>query len=363
MAPAFGVSIQPEAGCAQVLGPMLAEGAVDRIEWTVDTAHNGRRLPGWFVQLLRSFAPHGRLVAHGVGASWMSPAHSPGPWLAQSARLLAALPARHLTEHVGWNVGGQQVFGAPLPPPPRSRTAWELVAQRMNLARQQLGVPVGLEVLALAWSPSDVEWRGPAWGWLVERLPETVLHLDVHNIWCQAATFGLDPIALLERLPLSHVRLAHISGGRWSQPLEDAPPVRRDTHDDGVPEDLWTLLDAALSRCPALDAVFFERIAGTWDDPGGIRADLDRLQGALSRPIAPQLPSPVRSAIDWIDDTPAQLGAWQAAVTRAARTQDPTQLTAALRSGPYQDAFHDLDQRMVHTVLELTRRWSRWSVP
>jgi uncharacterized protein (UPF0276 family) len=54
----------------------------------------------------------------------------------------------------------------------------------------------------------------------------------------------------------------HVSGGS----VVDG--VRRDTHDDAVPEPVWALLRAVLPRVPACDVVIVERIAGSFDAPG-----------------------------------------------------------------------------------------------
>jgi uncharacterized protein (UPF0276 family) len=56
--------------------------------------------------------------------------------------------------------------------------------------------------------------------------------------------------------------------------------VRRDTHDDRVPEPVWELLRAVRARVPACEAVFLERIDRSFGQPGAgeaFVADFDRL--------------------------------------------------------------------------------------
>jgi uncharacterized protein (UPF0276 family) len=66
-------------------------------------------------------------------------------------------------------------------------------------------------------------------------------------------------------MPLARVRELHVSGGSWSQvsTAEGPRPFRRDTHDGPIPEQVFALLAFSLPRCPALEAVFVERLGGT----------------------------------------------------------------------------------------------------
>jgi hypothetical protein len=61
--------------------------------------------------------------------------------------------------------------------------------------------------------------------------------------------------------PLNKVREIHISGGSWEQ-VESDPDlrIRRDTHDDAVPAEVFSLLDMALDRCPECKYVVLEQL-------------------------------------------------------------------------------------------------------
>ena len=54
----------------------------------------------------------------------------------------------------------------------------------------------------------------------------------------------------------------HVSGGSWSQSTT-GELIRRDTHDDDVPDAVFGLIPLALARCPNVEAVIFERLGGT----------------------------------------------------------------------------------------------------
>jgi uncharacterized protein (UPF0276 family) len=108
------------------------------------------------------------------------------------------------------------------------------------------------------------------------------LLLDLHDIYCQVKNFDLEPEPLLKSYPLARVRELHVSGGSWSEStLANTPPIRRDTHDEAVREDLWPLLHKALQLCPNVQAVIFERLGGTIPtehDAAQFRDDYARLR-------------------------------------------------------------------------------------
>src|SRR5262245_56053470 len=114
-----------------------------------------------------------------------------------------------MSEYFGLVIVFGFVDGAPLPVP---ATAAALAIGRDRLARLGAAAraPVGVENLALAFGPSDVDAQGP----FLEALLAPVdgyLVLDLHNLWCQAVNFARDPRALLATYPLARARVLHVS--------------------------------------------------------------------------------------------------------------------------------------------------------
>src|SRR5690606_36667464 len=105
------------------------------------------------------------------------------------------------------------------------------------------GRPVGLENLALALRRYDAEALPD---FLEELLADVdgFIVLDLHNLYCQAHTFGIDPCSLMGRYSAARVRELHLSGGRFATAAGRS--FRRDTHDEAIPEAVLGLLDAAL---------------------------------------------------------------------------------------------------------------------
>lgn len=75
-------------------------------------------------------------------------------------------------------------------------------------------------------------------------------------------------LELLNLYPLSKVREMHLSGGSWSRSVSGARlAVRRDTHDDAVPQEVFNLTALALKLCPNVEFVILERLGYTMMEP------------------------------------------------------------------------------------------------
>jgi uncharacterized protein (UPF0276 family) len=113
------------------------------------------------------------------------------------------------------------------------------------------------------------------------------LLLDLHNLYCQAQNFAVEPEQLALGMPLERVREIHVSGGSWSAVhTPDGPrPFRRDTHDGAIPEEVFALLAFVIPRCPRLEVVLMERLGNTLTTPQAVaqyRADYERSRSIVS---------------------------------------------------------------------------------
>jgi len=185
---------------------------------------------------------------------------------------------RHFSEHFGFMTAGDFHRGAPLPLPRRPGT---LVLARERFARlaEVVSRPLGLENLALAMSEEDAREHGRFLAEIVSAVPDGFVILDLHNLYCQLHNFGVGWEDLLEGYPLERVREMHVSGGSWGEaPSAPGRAIRRDTHDDAVPERVFELLEEILPRCPAVEAVVFERLGHTLPDRGSRERFLEVLK-------------------------------------------------------------------------------------
>ena len=80
------------------------------------------------------------------------------------------------------------------------------------------------------------------------------LLLDVNNVFVSACNHGFDPFAYLDGIPAQHVRQIHLAGHSQGDGL------LIDTHDQPVPDGVWTLHAHAVARCGPV-ATMIERDA------------------------------------------------------------------------------------------------------
>lgn len=259
-----GVSYMYEPAFNRAILPLLESGDIDVLEWSFDTVADHRTLPDWIKSLLQAYSDEDRLYAHGVyfsllGGSWG--ARQIG-WLDNWRALQDAYSFRHISEHFGFMTSRHAHHGCPLPVPLNDASI-ELGHQRLGALQQASRCPVGVENLALAFSPGQVLSHGDFLRQLVTPVGGFVV-LDLHNVYCQSVNFGIDISTLIQSYPLKRVREIHLSGGSWAHSDYQESPVRRDTHDDAIPSEILDILPFTMQHCPNLDVVFIERLGETF---------------------------------------------------------------------------------------------------
>lgn len=246
--------------------PLFESEKVEAIEWSFDALYNLHQIPGWFTDLLATFGNEGRLIGHGVffslfSGGWSKPQQD---WLDHLRTISRQFPFDHISEHFGFMTGEDFHKGAPLGIPFNKST---LAIGRDRLARiaEACNCPVGLENLAFSYSPREVGEQGE----FLEQLLAPVngfLILDLHNVYCQSHNFAINAVELIKHYPLNRVREIHISGGSWEQShVEPGKLIRRDTHDDSVPQEVFELLAATIPCCPQLKFVVLEQLGSGLD--------------------------------------------------------------------------------------------------
>ncbi|MEO1262410.1 MAG: DUF692 family multinuclear iron-containing protein [Bacteroidota bacterium] len=241
--------------------PLFAEEKVQAIEWSFDTLFKVRDIPGWFVELLETFGKEGRLVGHGVFFSLFSGKWSPeqSDWLRRLERMSKHFSFDHVTEHFGFMTGADFHKGAPISIP-FNDTSLAIGQDRLKRIFNACQCPVGLENLALAYSLEEVKRHGEFLHRLIEPVNGFII-LDLHNLYCQLHNFAVDFSEIIELYPLDRVREIHISGGSWeSSQISPGTIVRRDTHDEQVPPEVFELLKKAIPLCPNLKFVVLEQL-------------------------------------------------------------------------------------------------------
>jgi uncharacterized protein len=267
--------------------PLLASQRVGGIEWSFDTLDQQQAIPDWFGDLLQHYAQAGRLVGHGVFFSLFS-----GRWHSEQQawlNLLALLSQQyqfdHITEHFGFMSGANFHQGAPLSPPFNSATL-TLGHDRLLRIQDACRCPVGLENLAIAYREEEVKRQGDFLAQLLVPVNGFII-LDLHNLYCQLHNFQLDLTEMCAYYPLHLVREIHISGGSWDE-IAQAPEgrIRRDTHDHGVPNQVFDMLLQVIPLCPQLKYVVLEQLGTalhTSEQQAQFQADFFRMDQLVQR--------------------------------------------------------------------------------
>ncbi len=311
MSPAVwpGVACNLDSPVLSTILPLLEAGEIEALEWSFDTLFGQEDLPEWFVELLRTFSASGRLVGHGVffsifKAKWSD---EQSEWLRHLQQLCRVMAFDHISEHFGFMTGEDFHKGAPMSVP-LTKSALTIGIDRLQRIQDACNCPVGLENLAFAFCRTDVQTHGD----FLDRLLDPVngfIILDLHNLYCQAMNFDVPPDELISYYPLHRVREIHISGGSWEE--STAVPgrrIRRDTHNDAVPEEVFAMLGHAFPLCPNVKYVMMEQIGGalqTVQQQTRYRADYMRMKRIVERSTRGKSPgSEVKSPFHTLNSIP-----------------------------------------------------------
>jgi uncharacterized protein len=241
--------------------PLLESERVQAVEWSFDTMSNFDHIPDWFKELMKAFSQENRLIGHGVFFSLFS-----GKWSEEQANWLIHLEETskeyrfdHITEHFGFMTGADFHTGAPLSIP-FTKSTLSIGQDRLKRIYEACKCPVGLENLAFSYALDEVKKHGDFLDKLIEVVNGFII-LDLHNLYCQMHNFDIDFETIIAYYPLDKVREIHISGGSWEGALSVSDKkIRRDTHDDGVPDMVFDLLEKAIPLCPNLRYVVMEQL-------------------------------------------------------------------------------------------------------
>ena len=355
----------------QATFPLFAAEQVEGLEWSFDTLYKQPQLPDWFDELLKTYGHANRLVGHGVFFSLFSGKWTPEQtqWLKQLRKLASTYQFDHITEHFGFMTGEDFHKGAPLSVP---FTASTLALGRDRLVRiqQACNCPVGLENLAFAYSFAEVQRHGDFLRQLIEPVNGFII-LDLHNVYCQLQNFDVDSTTLLSAYPLDRVREIHISGGSWTTSVhEPTRQIRRDTHDDAVPDSVLHLLEQTIPNCPNLKFVVLEQLGTalkTKESKAQFRQDfaqMDDIVQAANRQNRPANNDSFLPAFSHLDASPVEdllLYSQQTELSTILETAiDYRHAQALLQKSTLANsdwAVEQWDPYMLETALAIAQKW------
>jgi uncharacterized protein len=220
------------------------------VEWVEVVAENVN--PGAVPASLSLLRQRGLpVIPHGVSLSLGGTEPLDNKRLARLARLAERFGSPLVSEHVAFCRAGGLEAGHLLPVP-RTRAALGVLTENIRAAQAALPVPLAVEnIAALVSWPEDELTEAQFLTELVERTGVLLL-LDVANLYTAQVNFGLDPITILDALPLDRVGYVHVAGGV----LRDG--IWHDTHAHPVSQDILGIL-AALAERTLLPGAVLER--------------------------------------------------------------------------------------------------------
>jgi uncharacterized protein (UPF0276 family) len=147
-----------------------------------------------------------------------------------------------LSDHLCWT--GIDGFNThDLLPIPYTEEALDLVCSNILHAQDMLERPLLLENASTYLTFADDSLT--EWDFLAEMCRRTgcYLLLDVNNIHVSASNHGFDPLAYINAIPIDRVRQMHLAGHTAGR-----AGLLIDTHDQPVPDPVWTLYATACRR-------------------------------------------------------------------------------------------------------------------
>lgn len=265
--------------------PLFANGDIDGIEWSFDALYDRDTIPDWFYDLLQLYGKNGRLIGHGIffslfNGDWTRDQES---WLEHLTSMSQRFQFDHISEHFGFTSGAHFHSGAPLSIPMTNATL-TLGIDRLKRIYNACMRPVGLENLAFAYQLDDVKRQAEFMDQLLTPI-NGFLILDIHNLYCQLHNFNVHLDDIINIYPLTKVREIHISGGSWERSTVSSKDIRRDTHDDSVPAEVFTILEKVLPLCPNVKFVVMEQLGTALKDKSSrdkFRSDFQKMKTIIS---------------------------------------------------------------------------------
>jgi len=216
-----------------------------------------------------------RAVPHGIslslgGAEPVDPARA-----THLAALGRQVHAPFVSEHIAFVRAGDVEAGHLLPLP-RTREALEVLVENVSQARAFLGgVPLALENISALFDWPDGELSESEFVTEALERTDSLLLLDVANVWANTKNLGGDPVHFLQSIPLHRLAYVHVAGG------VERDGTYHDTHSATIPGGVLELLEelCALAEPPG---VMMERDAD-FPDEAGLNREIDAIAAAIAR--------------------------------------------------------------------------------
>jgi uncharacterized protein (UPF0276 family) len=259
----FGLGLRT-AHYAEIAATTRADSGIDWFEIVSENYMDAGGKPAAMLDMVRRDYP---LVMHGVSMS-VGTVEGPSAAYLHALRALAErIEPLWISDHLCWTgTAGRNMHD--LLPLPYTQEALAAVVRNICRVQDYLGRRILLENVSsyLSFSADTMqEWEFVA---AVAEQSDSLILLDVNNVYVSSVNHGFDPEAYLRALPVHRVRQIHLAG----HSVQDGVII--DTHDHDVADPVWSLYESALRR--------FGQVATMIERDGDI-PPLHALAGELQR--------------------------------------------------------------------------------
>jgi len=235
--PGFGLGLRP-AHYAELAATTAAASGVDWFEILSENYMGAGGKPLAMLDMVRRDYP---LVMHGVSMSLGTP-EGPSPDYLQALKELAArVQPLWISDHLCWTgVHGRNLHD--LYPLPCSDEALGTVVRNVRRVQDFLGRRILLENVSSYLAFNDDTMSECEFISAVAEQSDSLILLDVNNVYVSSVNHGFDPEAYLRALPAGRVQQIHLAGHNTQE------GIIIDTHDHPVADPVWSLYASALRR-------------------------------------------------------------------------------------------------------------------
>ena len=262
----FGIGWRPEIALA-----IERREDITFVEITAENFDLNRPLPAALMRLGVKIVPHGLSLSLG-GAERVERKR-----VEFLAKLAVMTNAPLVSEHIAFvRAGGREV--GHLLPVPRTREALDVLVENVNEAKRMLEMPLALENISALVEWPKAEYSEAEFVAEVLERTDSLLLLDIANLWANAHNFRRDALKELEKLPLDRLAYVHVGGGY------ERDGVYYDTHAHAAPQGVIDLLEELCARAKP-PGVMLER-DDDFPPAEQLNRELDAIAGAMARGAA-----------------------------------------------------------------------------
>ncbi len=235
--PGFGLGLRP-SHYHEILQAGASGCAVD---WFEILSENYMVAGGKPLAMLDQIRRDYPMVMHGVSLSVGTPEGSSDAYLRDLKKLVERVQPLWLSDHLCWT-GTHGMNMHDLFPLPYTEEALAVVVRNVRRVQDYLERPILLENVSsyLSFRADTLqEWDFVA---AVAEQSDSLILLDVNNVYVSSVNHGFDPHAYLAALPARRVQQIHLAG----HSVQDGCII--DTHDQAVADPVWALYAHALRR-------------------------------------------------------------------------------------------------------------------